>query len=132
MRALLYLAIMAGVIAAVVWVMERAPKALASRKRAAALPPSGGQTGSLVAQARLVSGLEAGPGQLRLTPTQLVFAADSGRVLVIERIDIVGAGATRQLPDRTVARPVLAVSTATDVLYFDLDQAGRWERLLLE
>ena len=73
---------------------------------------------------------DSGPGTLRLTASQLVFTADSGRVTVLERYDILGVAATRELPDRSLAQPALAVSTASEVLYFVVASAGDWERRL--
>lgn len=78
----------------------------------------------------LAYGPDAGPGTLTLSPSQLVFVADSGRVLTLERLDIVGASQTRDLPDRTVARPVLVVSTPTETWFFAVRAPSDWLHLL--
>lgn len=119
MRALPYLLLIGAVVAALVWTVQRP-----GRRRA--LP----QGPEVVEPAVLAFGPERGPGQLRVTPTQLVFASNAGRVLVVERLDITGVGATRDLPDRRTAAPVLVVSTDVQVYYFEVDEPGRWVRRL--
>lgn len=81
--------------------------------------------------AAIAQGPERGYGVLRLTPSQLIFAANSGRVLTIERLEITGATTTRDLPDHTSARPVLAVSTRDAVHYFAVNDPVGWEVRLL-
>lgn len=116
MRVLIMLAVLAVIVALVVnWL---------GRPRRPALPAPDGQP------AMLAAGTEQGPGRLRLTATQLVFTAESGRVLVIERLDIVGASTTRELPDQHVAAPVLVVRTETDVHYILVANPEDWVRAL--
>lgn len=81
--------------------------------------------------AAIASGPERGFGTLRVTPSQLVFLANSGRVVTLERLDITGVTTTKSLPDHETAKPVLAVSTQQQVYYFAVDDPVRWERRLL-
>lgn len=120
MRVVPYLVVLAVVIAALFWTMQRYGRG--SRR---ALQP-----GDHGAPALIAAGPDQGPGQLRLTPTQLVFTAATGRVVVVERMDIVGATVTHELPERHTAGPVLAVRTEGDVLYFLVDDPEAWARRL--
>ncbi len=122
MRFLPYLVALAMVIAAVVWMVQQRPGRPPPRAIAG---PSG-----VGAPAMLAAGSERGPGTLHLTATQLVFSAASGRVLVIERLDIVGASTTHDLPDRHSASPVLAVRAGDDLHYFLVDDPEDWLRRL--
>lgn len=81
--------------------------------------------------AAIADGPDRGYGVLRLTPSQLIFAANSGRVLTIERLEITGATSTRDLPDHSTARPVLAVTTRDAVHYFAVNDPVAWEVRLL-
>lgn len=81
--------------------------------------------------AALAHGPDRGHGMLRLTPSQLIFAGDSGRVLTIERLDIAGVTTTRDLPDRRTVKPVLAVTTGEEVHFFAVNDPARWEARLL-
>ncbi|MBK6764438.1 MAG: hypothetical protein IPG68_14750 [Micrococcales bacterium] len=81
--------------------------------------------------AAIAQGPERGYGVLRLTPSQLIFAGNSGRVVTIERLDITGATTTRDLPDHTTAHPVLAVSTRDAVHFFAVNDPVAWELRLL-
>lgn len=81
--------------------------------------------------AAIASGPDRGFGVLRLTPSQLIFAGNSGRVTTVERLEIVGVAATTQLPDHDTVKPVLAVSTTDGVHYFAVDDPGAWEIRLL-
>lgn len=81
--------------------------------------------------AAIAAGPDRGFGTLRLTPSQLVFLANSGRVVTIERLDITGATTTTVLPDHDTAKPVLAVATASGVHYFAVDDPRAWEHRLL-
>ena len=121
MRLVPVLVVLAIVIATVVWSMQRI-----GRPQRPALPPAS----SAGLPAVLAAGAEQGPGRLRLSPTQLVFTADSGRVLVIERLDIIGATTTQDLPDHHVAAPVLVVRTEADVYYFQVADPEGWVRSL--
>jgi hypothetical protein len=121
MRLLPVLIVLAIVIATVVWSMQRV-----GRSQRSALPPASA-TGQ---PAVLAAGADQGPGHLRLTPTQLVFTADAGRVLVIERLDITGATTTHDLPDHHAAAPVLVVRTDADVYYFLVADPEAWVRSL--
>ncbi len=117
------LVVVGGVLALLFWTLQRAGE---SRR-----PPMGALPGALsTAPAVLAHGPEQGPGVLRLSPTQLLFSAATGRVLVIERLDIIGATTTTALPDRTTAAPVLAVTTEQDVYYFQVDRPQDWLRAL--
>lgn len=120
MRFVPYLVVLAVLIASVIWAMQRYGRGLRP-----ALPP-----GDRGAPAMLAAGADQGPGHLHLTPTQLVFTASSGRVVVVERIDIVGATTTHELPDHHAAAPVLAVRTDDDVLYFLVEEPEAWVRRL--
>lgn len=133
MRALLYLGLLAAVVAATFWLTQRAQD---SRRRVPPPPPplaasSTGPSADTSARARLLYGAEAGPGRLLLTSSQLIFNADSGRVWVVERIDISGASTTRDLPDRSIARPALVVTTTQDAHYFEVDDPAAWVARLL-
>lgn len=129
-RQLAFLAMVGVVIAFVVWTVQRwryrmgppAPRRLPSSGAAIEADPE--------ARATLAYGPDRGPGVLRLTASQLVFTADSGRVLVIERLDIAGVTTTRTLPDRDVAQPVLAVTTGADTYFFAVQAPAQWERRL--
>ncbi len=81
--------------------------------------------------AAIAYGPDRGYGVLRLTPSQLVFAANSGRVLTIERLDITGATVTTSLPDHESLQPVLAVSTRDAMFYFSVNDPLTWELRLL-
>lgn len=117
LRALPYLLLVGAVVAAVFWTARH-------RATPRALPAADS------ARAALAYGRDAGDGRLTVTPTQLVFTADSGRVLVLERLDIVGVTATRDLPDRTTAAALLVVTTSEESYYFAVDRAEQWVRLL--
>ena len=117
LRALPFLLLLGAVIAAGFWVARRAPI-----RRSLPMAPS--------AVAVLAYGPDAGSGRLSVTPSQLVFTADSGRVLVVERLDITGATVARDLPDRTTSAPVLVVSTEREAHYFVVDQPEFWVRRL--
>ena len=127
MRFLPYLIALGAAIAVVVWSLQRVrgrPAALAGSQRPAI--PRADLEGSAV----LAYGNERGPGILRATPSQVVFAADSGRVLVIERLDITGVTTTHELPDRHAASPMLAISAGEEVHYFLVDEPDQWLRRL--
>jgi hypothetical protein len=81
--------------------------------------------------AAIAAGPDRGFGTLRLTPSQLVFLANSGRVVTIERLEITGVSTTRTLPDHETVKPVLAVATHDAVHYFSVDDPATWERRLL-
>jgi hypothetical protein len=81
-------------------------------------------------RATLAYGLDRGPGLLRLTPSQLIFLADSGRVVLLDRLDILGVGSTRDLPDRTLTRDVLVVTTEAQVAYFAVAEPEEWVQRL--
>lgn len=81
--------------------------------------------------AGILEGPERGYGILRLSPSQLLFAANSGRLTAIERLDITGVTATTELPTHTTAKPVLVVTVGTEVYYFAVEDAAAWERRLL-
>ena len=120
MRALVMLAVLAGA----VYVAWRLVSGTTASRPALA-------SGEYQEPAAIAEGPERGFGTLRLTPSQLIFLANSGRVVTIERIDITGVTSTRMLPDHETAKPVLAVSTSAQVLYFAVDDPTRWERRLL-
>lgn len=130
MRTLAYLAMLAATIAVIVWAVQRwryragppAPHPLLRPQPV--LPPDP------EARATLAYGPDRGAGVLRLSPSQLIFTGDSGRVLVIERLDITGVTTTRSLPDREVTQPVLVVTTPADALYFAVAAPTEWERRL--
>lgn len=128
-RSLLYLALLGLAVAGAVWALQR------FRERIPAIgstPTPAAALSGVVAEERAtcVHGVDQGPGVLRLTDSQLVFTADTGRVLVLERLDIVGVGQTPDLPGRTLARPVLAVTTTADTYYFAVRSVAHWESLL--
>ena len=87
--------------------------------------------GELEEPAAIAHGSDRGYGTLRLTPSQLVFIGNSGRITTIERMDITGAAATRDLPDRQTAKPVLAVTTRDAINYFAVNDPVAWELRLL-
>ncbi len=124
MRFIEYLAVLGIVIALAVWLIQRGTGR--TRERALEQAP-----GDLRAQAAMVSGPERGAGSLRLTPTQLVFTAASGRMLVIERAEIVGAGVTRETPTGRSASTLLVITTDADGFYFLLDDPQEWVSRLL-
>lgn len=144
MRLLLYLAVVAAIVAGFVWVAEE----LRDRRRRLGARDSGrtigqgslGDAAQAMAsappaylaeeRASLAYGLDRGPGWLRLTPSQLVFLADSGRVVLFDRLDVLGVGSSRQLPDRTLNREVLVVTAGDQVAYFAVAQPEVWVRRL--
>lgn len=143
MRLLLYVALAAAGIAAAFWLMQSRQD---SRRRDALADGHSTQSQSASEQtaaqedispvqrrsrARMLYGPEAGPGWLTLYSTQLVFTAQSGRVVAIERIDIHGVTTSQELPDRTVARPALVVATSAETYYFEVDEPGDWATALL-
>jgi hypothetical protein len=118
-----YLAMIGIAVAAVVWLVQRYRGSLslpASRSRHAVAQDE------FSTPASVAYGPESGPGLLRLTPSQLVFESAAGRVVVIERLAIVGVGSTRDLPDHSVAHPVLVVTTAEQAFYFAVSDALAW------
>ncbi len=126
-RVLTLLALVGVAVAVAIWGIQRlsggTPRALPTRSASTRIPSAA----EVPAQrAILVYGSEAGPGTLALSTSQLVFTADSGRVVVVERIDITGATQSRALPDRTVAQPVLVISTRTDMWYFAIPDPAQW------
>jgi hypothetical protein len=120
MRALVMLAVVAGAL----YVVWRLLQGSTSPRPALA-------SGEYQEPAAIASGPERGFGTLRLTPSQLVFLGNSGRVVTVERLDITGVTSTRMLPDHESAKPVLAVSTRGQVYYFSVDDPVRWEQRLL-
>lgn len=130
MRALLYLVLLGLAVAAVVWAADKwsHSRQLGRPPEPPAIPPV---DQPYAERAVLLTGAEQGPGVLRVTPSQLVFTLDSGRVVVLERADIVGVAATRELPDRTVAAAVLAVTSLTSAHYFQVATPQEWERRLV-
>ncbi|MEI2715617.1 MAG: hypothetical protein V9E98_01250 [Candidatus Nanopelagicales bacterium] len=129
MRSLLYLVILGIAVAVVIWGLQRIrtrPRLSTSRPAVALPAPVDYREERVVA----AFGPDRGPGQLRLTASQIIFTADSGRIVTIERIDITGATETRELPDRTVARNVLAITTIHDVFYFSVTAPQDWISLL--
>ncbi|MFI0432380.1 MAG: hypothetical protein ACH36H_04485 [Candidatus Nanopelagicales bacterium] len=143
MRLLVYLAVLVVVVAGLVWAVERVRdrRRLPTHRRPDELP-----SGSLAAaaeamadappaylveeRATLAYGLDRGPGLLRLTPSQLIFLADSGRVVLLDRLDVLGVGSTRDLPDRTLTREVLVVTTEAQVAYFAVAEPEEWVQRL--
>lgn len=125
-RALTLLALLGVAVAVAIWGIQRlrgGPRALPARSVLPRIPSAA----ELPAERTiLVYGPEAGPGTLTLTPSQVVFTADSGRVVVVERLDITGATQSRDLPDRTVAQPVLVIATRSDTWYFATPDPARW------
>lgn len=132
MRALAYLAMLGVAIACVVWAIQRWRYRSGEPARLRFQRPAPVVAADPQARATLAygPGPDRGAGVLRLSPSQLIFTGDSGRVLVIERLDITGATTTRALPDRDVAQPVLAVATRTDAFYFAVATPTAWQRLL--
>lgn len=121
-RLLLIVVIIAVAVGGALWLLQRdRSPALPSRAPSTPQLPDG-----VTARAALVFGVDRGPGTLRLTDSQLVFDGDSGRVVVLDRWDIVGVSASRDLPDRTTAAEVLVVATTTDTYYWQVDQPRRW------
>lgn len=123
LRMLPYLIVLGVVVASVLWLLLRLrPSQPALPKSAGSLPPR--------ATAVLAYGPDQGPGELALSTSQLVFTAQTGRVLAIERLDIEGVTTTTDLPDRQAAAQVLAVATEREVFYFLVDEPARWVGLL--
>lgn len=131
MRALIYLALFAAFVAAVIWGMQRFAELRSPNRLAPAPAPTPLPTGDHRERATLAYGPDAGGGDLVLTPSQLVFRADSGRVLVVERFDVAGVNVSTELPDRTLTRPVLVVSAGGEVYYFAVTSPTDWVRRLL-
>lgn len=130
---MLYLVVIGAVIASIFWLTQRGSRRSARvLPMPASLPPSPvpGDVGDRSAPARLLYGPDSGSGWLRLSATQLLFTTDAGRVLAVERFDINGVSVSRDLPDRTVARPALVVSTTADVHYFDVPEPEEWVQAL--
>ena len=130
MRLLPLLVIIVAAVMAVVWLLNNASerRTIATSSRRSSLPA---RTDADVEEAAAVlHGPDRGPGVLRLTPSQLLFAGDAGRVLAVDRWEITGATTTTELPDHQRQRPVLAVSTADDVYYFAVNDPEAWQRRL--
>lgn len=126
MRSLLMLVAVGVAVAAVIWGLQRIrarPMPLPPARAAPPLPPTDGFVSE---RAAIAYGPDRGSGTLQLTPSQVLFTADSGRVVAIERLDITGASVTWELPDRTVAQGVLAISTTTEVFYFAVAAPDGW------
>lgn len=88
-------------------------------------------SGEFQEPAAIASGPDRGFGTLRLTPSQLIFMGNSGRVVTLERIDITGATTSTALPDHDTVKPVLVVSTRDGVYYFSVDDPRAWQNRLL-
>lgn len=142
MRLLMYAALLAAGIAVAFWLMQSRQDARRRDDLGAGSGAGRTASGEVMAgdevspvqrrsRARMIYGPEAGPGWLTLYSTQLVFTGQSGRVVVTERIDIHGATTSQQLPDRNVARPALVVATATEALFFEVDDPAGWTSALL-
>lgn len=134
MRALVYLVLLALLVAGVVWTLERLGQVRgtsARRQLDAAVDSSPNRPGQFRERATLAYGAEAGPGELQLTQSQLVFTADSGRVVVLERLDIVGVNVTTELPDQTLVSPVLVVTVGREAYYFAVASPTAWAMRLL-
>lgn len=116
--------VMVAVVAGALYVAWRLIQGTTSARPALA-------SGEYQEPAAIAAGPERGFGTLRLTPSQLIFLANSGRVVTLERLDITGVSSTRTLPDHETAKPVLAVSTREQVVYFSVDDPVRWEQRLL-
>ena len=122
--------VLALVLAAIaVYVIMRISRAQSPSVTSSSLPAL--DAADLPESAAIAYGPDRGYGVLRLTPSQLVFAANSGRVLTIERLDITGATVTKSLPDHESAQPVLAVSTRDGMHYFSVNDPVAWELRLL-
>lgn len=117
------------VVAVVVYVIMRIARAQSLSVESSSLPAL--DAADQQEAAAIAYGPDRGYGVLRLTPSQLVFAANSGRILTIERLDITGATVTRSLPDHESAQPVLAVSTHDGMHYFSVSDPAAWEKRLL-
>lgn len=98
-------------------------------QRAAALPAIG--PADYEEAAAVADGPDRGFGILRITPSQLLFAGNSGRMVAIERLDITGVTTTTDLPDHVSAKPVLAVTTPDAIHYFAVEDPAAWEKRLL-
>lgn len=120
MRALVMLIVVGGAL----YVLWRLMRGVSTPRPALA-------SGEYQEPAAIASGPDRGFGTLRLTPSQLIFLANSGRVLTIERIDITGVTRTQMLPDHETLKPVLVVSAHGEVYYFSVDDPVRWERRLI-
>jgi hypothetical protein len=130
----MYLVLFALVVAGVVWSMERLGQLRGSsaRRQLESTPDDAPvRPGRLSERATLAYGAEAGPGELQLTPSQLVFTADSGRVVVLERLDLVGVNVTTELPDQTLVSPVLVVTVGHEAYYFAVASPTAWAMRLL-
>jgi hypothetical protein len=142
MRLLMYAALLAAGIAAAFWLMQsrqdtRRRRGIDHGSTRDGSDASGVVSGEDVSpvlrrsRARMLFGAESGPGWLTLYSTQLVFTAHSGRVVVIERMDIHGVTTSQDLPDRSVARPALVVASSAETFYFEVDEPGVWATALL-
>lgn len=125
MRMMLAVVIVVLVLIALYRMLNSGDKAPASPK----LPELG--PGEYQEVAAIADGPDRGFGTLRITPSQLIFAGNSGRVTSIERLDITGVTTTTELPDHSTAKPVLAVSTSSGVAYFSVDDPEAWAQRLL-
>lgn len=133
MRVLLILALAAVVVYAVLRLVSNGSTALQQRRSvpgAAATLPSL-DAADFEEPAAIAEGPDRGFGILRLTPSQLIFAGNSGRVVTLERLEITGVSATTRLPDHVTAKPVLAVTTSDAIHYFAVNDPVAWERRLL-
>lgn len=131
MRTLIYLALLGVVVAGVIWGWQKLKYLSASQLGQRSTPtPLAPADGHVAESAAMAYGPDRGPGMLRLTPTQLIFTADSGRVTALERLDILGVSDTRELPDRTLAQAVLAVTTSSETYFFAVGSPAEWEKRL--
>lgn len=128
-RVLALLAVVGLVVYALLRFVDSMPQRELLGSRRASLPAP--DPADVEEAAALAYGPDRGHGMLRLTPSQLIFAADSGRVLTIERLDITGVTTTGDLPDRRTVKPVLAVTTGDDVHFFAVNDPARWALRLL-
>ena len=122
MRLLFVVAILAVVVGGVLWLLQRGRQT----RVVAAPPPTPALPGGRNERCILAHGPDRGPGSLRLSPSQLVFDGDSGRVIALERLDIVGVSTSRLLPDRTIAAEVLVVTTTTDTYFWAVAHPQQW------
>ncbi len=131
MRGLLIIVVLGLVVAGVIWTVQRYRDSRSASMLNASLPEPPSLDRDVIEPATVAFGPERGQGTLRLTPSQLIFTGDSGRVLVLERIGIVGVSATRELPDGQLARSVLAVTTRTETHYFAVSEPEQWAQWLV-
>lgn len=130
MRVLPYFILFAVAVAAYFWWTDRRSQDNQHRMALRSAQPIAVDDGIWEGTCWCAYGALRGPGRLRITPTQVVFLANSGDVQLVDRSEISGLGLTNELPDRLSPTPVIAIKAATNLYYFSVTEPAEVLRRL--